>query len=106
MQNQSPRWKRYIECILELWRWCALTSWEKVLRWTLYWNPKKSLSLSLYIYIYIYIYKHHKEGGRNWWHLASTRKCQASHKCCHHWRHCTFGVYSATTCSLQPRSNP
>jgi hypothetical protein len=35
---------------------CSLTSWEKVLQWTLYWN--------LYIYIYIYI-KHHKEGGRN-----------------------------------------
>jgi hypothetical protein len=38
-------------------------SQKKVFQWLrmLYWNPKKSQKT------------HHKEGGRNWWCLASTR---------------------------------
>ena len=44
---------------------------------------------------------YHKKGGRNWWCLASTRRCQALHKCRHNWCHCMFGVYSSTITSPQ-----
>ena len=80
---------------LELWGCCAYWLPEKRFYSkliTLYWNPKKSQNM------------HYEERGRNRWCLASTRRCQASHQCRHKWCHCTFGVYSATTSSLQPRS--
>ena len=104
LQNQKPCWKRHIDCILRLWRCCAhwlpgkrCYSELRTLQWNPYYIKERERERERE--------EHHEEGGRNWWHLASTWQCQASHKCCHNWYHCKFWIYCATTSSLQPGSH-
>ena len=80
IQNQSLCWKFNFDCILELRRCAHWLPGERCYSelWMLYWNTKNTEKV------------HHNKGGRNGWCLASTRQCQASHRCHHNWCHCTF----------------
>ena len=69
---------------------CSLTSGKRLLQWikNVRIKPYKKSQKAC-----------NEEEGRNWY-LPCATQCHASHKFCHNWCCCMFGVYNPTTSSF------